>query len=129
VNGVVYQYNTQTAEGFDAIYALGHDAATEVYRVGILSREPTVYKAPAKADADSLLAAQEYREERQAIVPNFTDDNVRFDAAWAAGFVVATIAEQDAFLCDPEGYCAELQKRYVLRLPSAQVIDAEPDSA
>ncbi len=115
---------TQTAEGFEAIYNLGHDAATEIYRVSILRGAPRIYQNQATLDAAALLAASQYREQRQASVPNFTDDDQRFDAAWAAGYVVATLAEQDTYQSCPQGYLTELQERYASPLPEARVIDA-----
>jgi serine/threonine protein kinase len=120
-----FAYPTQTAEGFEAVYLLGHDVATEVYRASILRGAPIGYQNQAILDAASLLAASQYREQRQASVPNFTDDDQRFDAAWAAGYAVATLAEQDTYLSCPEGYRAELQQREALPLPAARVVDAD----
>jgi hypothetical protein len=120
-----FVYPTQTAEGFEAMYYLGHDMATEVYRARILQGSPIVYQNQAILDAAALLAASQYREQRQAVVPNFTDDDQRFDVAWAAGYVVATLAEQDTYLSCPEDYRAELQQRFAPQLPAARIVDAD----
>jgi len=105
----LYQYETQTGEGFDAIANLGHDLATIAYRKSVLAGTPPIYQDQASMDTAALVAASRYREAQQASVPNFTDDDQKFDAAYAAGYVVATQAEQDAILRDPDGYGAELQ--------------------
>ncbi len=118
-------YSTQTAEGFEAVYYLGHDVATEIYRTSILQGAPIVYQNQAILDAAALLAASQYREQRQESTPNFTDDDQRFDAAWAAGYVVAILAEQDAYQNCPEDYRAELQQRVAAQLPAARIIDAD----
>ncbi len=120
-----FVYPTQTAEGFEVVYYLGHDMATEVYRASILQGPPIIYQNQAILDAAALLAASQYREQRQAVVPNFTDDDQRFDAAWAAGYVVATLAEQDTYLSYPEDYRAELQQRFASQLLAARVVEAE----
>ncbi len=120
-----FAYPTQTAEGFEAAYYLGHDVATEIYRASILQGVPTVYQNQAILDAAALRAASQYRAQRQESILNFTDDDQRFDAAWAAGYVVATLAEQDAYQKCPEDYRAELQQRVAAPLPAAQIIDAD----
>lgn len=119
-----FVYPTQTAEGFETVYYLGHDMATEVYRASILQGSPIVYQNQAILDAAALLAASQYREQRQAVVPNFTDDDQRFDATWATGYIVATLAEQDTYRSCPESYRVELQQRFAPQLPAAQIIDA-----
>jgi len=78
----------------------------------------------ASLDAAALVAAQRYREEQQSRIPNFTDTDLTFDVAWAAGDIVATVAEQDASWSDPEGYRAEVRQRCAAHLPSAPIVDS-----
>ena len=120
-----FAYPTQIAEGFEAVYHLRHSLATGIYRASILRGAPIVYQNQAILDAASLLAASQYRVQRQASVPNFTDDDSDSTEAWAAGYVVAALAEQDTYPSCPEGYLAELQQRFAPQLPAAQVVDTE----
>lgn len=117
-------YIYRAAEDFDTIYDLGHEAGTVAYRASALST-PIIYTDQSILDAVALNSALQYRESQQAVIPNFTDDDERFDAAWAAGYIVGTIAEQDFCLSDPEGYLAEICQSHALRLPAACVVEAE----
>jgi hypothetical protein len=121
----IFQYDTQTAEGFEAIYDLGHDVATQAYRASILAGEPRIYEDQAILDTIALRAASQYREAQQASVPNFTDDDERFDIFFASGYIVATLAERDTYVSDPEGYRAELAQATAFQLPAATIVDAE----
>jgi hypothetical protein len=117
-------YTYRTAEDFDTIYESRHEAGTAAFRAGALST-PILYTDQSVLDAVAQSLAQQYRERQQASVPNFTDDDVRFDAAWAAGYIVGTIAEQDAYRNDPESYLAEICQSDALRLPATRVVEAE----
>ena len=79
-------------------------------------------------DAQGLAEAARYREEQEATIPNFTDDAVRFDRQFAAGYIVAFLNEQDCFLADPDGYRAEVQQHAVLLLPEARIIESDHPS-
>lgn len=101
-----------TAADFDEIYDLGHVAGTHAYRTNVqASRASRTSIIPISQDAidqAALDAAARYRAAQQAQTPDFTDDAIAFDRIYAAGWVVATIAEQDWYQEDPDAYLIEL---------------------
>jgi hypothetical protein len=117
-------YAYRTAENFDTIYDLGHEAGTTAYRASALST-PIIYKDQLILDTVAQRFARQYREIQQANIPNFTDDDERFDAIWEAGYIVGTIVEQDCYLSNPDGYLAEIRQSDVRQLPSARIVEAD----
>lgn len=121
----MYRYNTQSASGFEAIYALGELCGENAFRREIISGSlPSGGRSQNDIDTQGLVEATRYREGQEATISNFTNDAAGFDHQFAAGYIVAFLNEQDAFLVDPKGYLVEMH-RCTPSLPEARIIDGK----
>lgn len=119
------QYDTQQAKGFEEIYDLGQVRAIANVRAAVLKGDFVSLKLD-QLEQQALAEARQVLIESQERIPNYTDDDDRFCAAFAGGYIVAFLAEQDEYQTDSQEYRQSLlSESPEYQLPQGRVIDAD----